>query len=182
MQSTFQEPNYLVMQPLLCAYCRHFGDKPSVVSPMFGIISCDDHKPLAQRDCNAWLHKNRRVRFRDALAHPAMKLFFDALPPTFPTIRSSGARDEGWFLPKDGSSWDAVLCVNSAGLWSLPIEKEDGPAVGLKDNRITRSSSFQSFLEVAVPGITPEMVATAVAALDAGLYKVDFEAQAASET
>ena len=180
MQSTFQEPTYLVMQPLLCAYCRHFGDKHSVVSPLFGIISCDEHKSLGARDCNAWLHKNRRVRFRDALAHPALKPFFDVLPPTFPTIRSSGARDDGWFLPKDGSSWDAVLCVNSAGLWSLPIEKQDGPAIGLHDNRITRSSSFQSFLEMGVPGITPEIVAAATTALDVGLYKAHADAQAAA--
>ena len=180
MQPTIQEPISLGFRSLKCFYCGRYGDNHSVVGPLFGIISCDEHKPLGRRDCNAWLHKNHRVRFRDARDHPALKPFFDALPPKFPTIRSSGARDDGWFLPTEGSAWDAVLSINSAGRWAVPIEKNEGPAIGLQSNRIGRGASLQSFLDAGVPGITPDLLATAVAALEAGLYKADFDAHTGS--
>jgi hypothetical protein len=148
-----------------CEYCKTYGAHHATIVHLFGIICCAEHLPLARRDCNAWLHKNRKVRLADAREHPALKPFFDALPATFTAIRSSGAHDEGWVLPE---STDRLVQVNSAGVWAVPIQK-----VLCGDDRIERSAAFSSFLIAGVPGITPELVADVVSALVSGLYVAD---------
>jgi len=160
-----QEPSSMCMRRSECEYCKTYGAHHATIVHLFGIICCAEHLPLARRDCNAWLHKNRKVRLADAREHPALKPFFDALPATFTAIRSSGAHDEGWVLPE---STDRLVQVNSAGVWAVPIQKVLGD-----DDRIERSAAFSSFLVAGVPGITPELVADAVAALVHGLYASD---------
>lgn len=150
-----------------CAYCKIYAVHHATIVHLFGIICCAEHLPLARRDCNAYLHRARQVRFTDAREHPALLPFFQALPATFSAVRTNGDIDPGWFLPE---SSDRLLCLNSAGAWTLPIQK----AVG-NDDRIERGAAFSSFLAAGVPGITAELVADAVAALVDGLYKADVE-------
>ena len=148
-----------------CAYCKTYGAHHATIVHLFGIICCAEHLPLGRRDCNAWLHTNRRVRLSDAREHPALRPFFQALPATFSAIRSNGDVDPGWFLPE---STDELVRVTSAGLWSVPIQKGVG-----RDERIERCAAFSSFLVAGVPGITPELVTDAVSALVEGLYLAD---------
>jgi hypothetical protein len=161
-----QEPYSLSMRRSECAYCKVYAAHHATIVHLFGIICCAEHLPLARRDCNAWLHRARQVRLSDAREHPALRHFFQALPATFSAVRSNGDVDPGWFLPE---STDRLLCLNSAGAWSVPIQK----LVGGGDDRIERGAAFSSFLVAGVPGITPELVADAVAALSDGLYKAD---------
>jgi hypothetical protein len=154
-----------------CAYCKSYGAHHATIVHLFGIICCAEHLPLARRDCNAWLHTNRRVRFSDAREHSALRAFFLALPATFSAVRSNGDVDPGWFLPE---STDELVRVTSAGVWSVPIQKIVG------GDRIERCAAFSSFLVAGVPGITPEIVADAVSALGVGLYLPDAVAATAS--
>lgn len=170
--SNIQIPLYLGMQPLICFYCKGSGLRHTCSGDLEGIISCEDHQSLALRDCQAFLHQTHKVLLRDAIQHPGLKPFFDALLllPTFATVRSSGVLDEGWSIPEHLKTGYGRICKNPAGDWAIPIEKEA--------ERIGRGAPFQTFLTAKVPGITPELVAAAIAALDAGLYRDANEEQA----
>ena len=146
-----------------------------MVYDLFGIIACEAHSEDASRDVLAWMHRNQQVRLVYARTVEGIKPFFDALPETFSIRRSSGAIDPGWRLPTEyGALWARLKCID--GAWSIPVEKMEG------ENKWSRCVSLASFLEqeVAVPGITVEVVAAAVAVLDSGLYKADWEAAMAS--
>ena len=176
MQSSqIQIPIRLVQTPLRCFYCGRFADHHICSGDLEGIIACEDHIAVARRDCQAFLHQTGKVLLRDAIEHPGLKPFFDALMllPTFSTVRSSGALDEGWCIPEHLRTGHGRICKNPAGDWAIPIEKE---AEG-----IGRGATFKSFLVAGVPGITEELVATAVAALEAGLYRDSAEEQACLE-
>jgi len=159
--------------PLKCFYCRKYGDRHVQIFHLFGIISCELHKPDAVRDCNRYLHYRKRARLTDVLAHPDTKPFFDALPATFPTIRSSGARDDGWMIPTGSWASDILIGQTAAGDWYMPIDK-----VEANGDRFQRSAPFKSFLDAGVPGVTAERVAALVAVLDAGIYLADVNAAA----
>jgi hypothetical protein len=160
---TIQIPTYMGMAPLICSYCRRPGNHHTCSGDLEGIISCEDHQSLARRDCQAFLHQTGKVLLRDAMEHPDLKPFFDALPATFSTIRSNGATDEGWSIPDHLVACNGRICKSPAGEWALPIEKEA--------ERIGRCASFQSFLTAKVPGITSELVAATLSVLDAGVYR-----------
>ena len=176
MQTTIQIPLYLGMQPLICFYCKASGHRHTCSGDLEGIISCEVHAPEARRDCQAFLHQTHKVLLRDAIEHPSLKPFFDALLllPTFATVRSSGALDEGWSIPEHLITGYGRICRNPAGEWVIPIEKQA--------ESIGRGASFQSFLTAGVPGITEELVATAVATLNSGsIYRDAVEEQACIE-
>jgi hypothetical protein len=170
MQSTIQIPIHLSMTPLQCFYCRRFGNCHQYSGDLEGIITCERHVTQGLRDCEAFLHYDSKVLLHDAIVCPGLKPFFDALPETFSTIRSSGAVDEGWAISDLALSCNGRICRNPAGDWCIPIEK--------KAEGIARGASLRTFLTAGVPGITEELVAAAIAALDAGVYRASAEAQA----
>jgi hypothetical protein len=146
-----------------------------MIEDLFGIIACDAHEEDAARDICAWMHRNGQVRLLTAKKLDGVKPFFDALPETFSIRRSSGAIDPGWRLPSGyGEVWARMKRV--AGLWAIPVEKMEG------EDKWSRFVCLSAFLEqdVAIPGITVEVVAAATAVLDAGVYKADWEAASAS--
>ena len=107
------------------------------------------------------------------LVHPDTKPFFDALPATFPTIRSSGAKDDGWMIPTGSWASDILIGQTAAGDWYMPIDK-----VEANGDRFQRSAPFKSSLDAGVPGVTAERVAALVAVLDEGIYRADVNAAA----
>lgn len=160
------------MTPLQCFYCRGFGNCHNYAGDMEGIITCESHVTQGLRDCEAFLHYDQKVLLHDAIGYPGLKPFFDALPETFATIRSSGAVDEGWAISELALSCNGRICRNQAGEWCIPIEK--------KTEGIGRGASIRTFLAAGVPGITEELVAAAISALDAGIYRASAEAQASA--
>jgi hypothetical protein len=170
MQSTIQIPVYLGMQPLICFYCRGSGLHHTCSGDLEGIISCEVHAPEARRDCQAFLHQTNKVLLRDAIEHPGLKPFFDALPPTFATVRSNGDIDEGWSIPEHLITGYGRICKRPDGEWVTPIEKDA--------EKIGRGATLKSFLTVGVSGITEEIVTAAIAALNSGLYRDAAEEQA----
>lgn len=175
IMQTIQIPLYLGMQPLICFYCKASGLRHTCSGDLEGIISCERHAPQARRDCHAFLHQTEKALLRDAIEHPGLKPFFDALLllPTFATVRSSGALDEGWSIPEHLKTGYGRICKSPAGDWAIPIEKQA--------ESIGRGATFKSFLAAGVPGITEELVAAAIAALEAGLYRDAAEEQACME-
>lgn len=131
----------------------------------FGILSCASHEADATRDCNAYLHGLGRVRLGQARI--CLKPFFDALPPEFPTVRKSGLIDPGWSI-LEGS--EQFLLRDNEGEWCIRLRKN---SEGLE-----RGATLRSFLAAGVPGITADLMATTIAALEAGIYAADVAAQA----
>ena len=164
------------MAPCRCAYCGVAAFGHHMLEDLFGIIACEAHEEDAARDICAWMHRNGQVRLLTAKKLDGVKPFFDALPATFSIRRTSGAIDPGWHLPTGyGEVWARLRCV--AGSWVIPVEKMEA-----NGDKWSRTVTLASFLEqeVAVAGITVEVVAAATAVLDAGVYKADWEAAMAS--
>jgi hypothetical protein len=164
------------MAPCICAYCGVAAFGHHMVEDLYGIIACDAHSEDAARDICAWMHRNGQVQLITAKTLDGIKPFFDALPASFSIRRSSGAIDGGWSLPTGYSAvWARMKRV--AGLWAIPVEKMEA-----NGDKWSRYACLSAFLEqdVAVPGITVEVVAAATVVLDSGVYKADWEAATAS--
>jgi hypothetical protein len=158
-----QTPVSLVMRTNECFYCPEDGVRQVLIVDNFGLLCCKAHESAAERDCNAYLHTIGRVRFQDAAE--ALKPFFDALPSTFPTVRKSGAIDPGWSVI--GGREEFLIRDN--GEWYLRLEK--------RGSNLSRCASLRSFLDAGVPGVTVDLVESAIAALNTGLYAADVAAQ-----
>jgi hypothetical protein len=94
------KPKSLVMTPISCFYC---GASDTVsfetIDYLFGLKACALHKAAAIRDCKAYLHEEKMVRFKDVLDHPVIGPFINALKGIqFPVLRSSGEFQDGWTL------------------------------------------------------------------------------------
>ena len=160
------------MAPCVCAYCGIGAFGHHMVYDLFGIIACVAHSDDASRDVSAWMHRNGQVRLGYAKTLDGIKPFFDALPATFSIRRTSGAIESGWRLPAGfGEVWARLKSMN--GEWIMPVERieENG-------DKWSRFVSLESFLEqdLAVPGITADVVAAAIAVLASGIYKAAADA------
>lgn len=99
---TFTVPNSLTMKYWACDYCgsQATGSPVHATDHRFGILPCIDHVRLANRDVNAWLHKNKSVRVID----------FQAV---FPEVASLPNVMENRYVFKDRNKW--VVPVNMPG-------------------------------------------------------------------
>jgi hypothetical protein len=170
MMTSFCVPERLIMRPAKCRYCSAEHDFDIEVGDREGIRTCTRHKPDAERDCNAHLHKTCLVRLRDA--RTALATFFDALPETFSVIRTSGEIDPGWKVPFDVYELQFVSKIRDVD-WGIPVIKGTGETATTKAVRLT------DFLKPAlqIPGLTADVIHQSLATLDAGVYKADVDAQ-----
>lgn len=170
MMKSFCTPERLIMRPAKCRYCPAEHDFDIEVGDREGIRTCLRHKPDAERDCNAHLHKTCLVRLKDA--RTALATFFAALPDTFSVIRTSGEVDPGWKVPFDVYELQYISKIRDID-WGIPVIKGTGETATTKAVRLT------DFLKptLQIPGLTPELIRGALALLDAGVYKADVDAQ-----
>ena len=168
--TSFCVPERLIMRPARCRYCPAEHDHDIEVGDREGIRTCTAHKPDAERDCNAHLHKTSLVRLKDA--RTALAEFFAVLPPTFAVERKSGAIDPGWHIPFDVYP-ERYMAKARAVDWSIPANKGSGA------DEITKAIRLTDFLKPAltIQGITADVIRRSLAILDAGVYKAAAEAQ-----
>jgi len=110
----------------ICAYC---GKKESFYADCeyrLAVLACDDpeHRRMAQRDANSWLHKNGRVRpdiyRQEPLFHETHILITDVKVP-----RTSGEVDaEGWRIARPSLDNLALIQFNH-GKWHIPVINEE---------------------------------------------------------
>lgn len=96
------EPMRLVLIPLQCFYCGNSNEATLHewrICHLFGLFHCEEHTWCAERDCTQFLKTHGWIRKVDALAHPLLGPFLNALGPTFPILRTSGEIQQGWFFP-----------------------------------------------------------------------------------
>lgn len=108
-----------------CFYCG--ADEPGWVQiqRLFGLKACDLHEAVAIRDCRAYLHEKKMVRFADAYRHPILGKFLLMLKDvSFPVLRSSGELQSCWTLNDKTCDMDTCIAYNANdGDWSIPVKR-----------------------------------------------------------
>ena len=119
-------PRRLVMTTSACFYCGAVQAKWVEIEYLFGLNACAAHTAAAERDCRAYLHEKKMVKFSDAYKHPILGQFLKMLKGvSFPVLRSSGELQAGWMLntnPLDRSSF--FMHNELDGEWMVPVRRE----------------------------------------------------------
>jgi len=104
-----------------CFYCGAEDTYSVLVDWRFGMKVCEIHRPNAERDCRAYLHRQNFVRIEDAMEIPALKTFLDILAahPLLRVERTNGTIDEDWSL-RIGSPMEPAF-FSKADRWGVPM-------------------------------------------------------------
>jgi hypothetical protein len=88
----------------------------------FGMKVCGLHRPNAERDCRAYLHRQNFVRIEDAMKIPALKKFLDVLAvhPQLVVERTNGTMDDDWSL-RIGSPMEPAFFSKNEERWGVPL-------------------------------------------------------------
>jgi len=112
-------PQRLVMTTSACFYCGAVQAKWTVIEYLFGLNACSSHAAAALRDCRAYMHEKKMVKFSDAYKHPILGSFLKMLKDVlFPVLRSSGDLQEGWSL----NTFDTFI-MHTDGEWMVPVHR-----------------------------------------------------------
>jgi len=114
-------PRNLVMTLSQCFYCHQNNTGETIVEYNFGLKHCDTHKPLAVRDCRAYMHRDGLVKITDAMKNPILNEFIESLasgvliePPTeYIQDFWSVYTGDDWFNPQ--------FIVKISDVWSIPV-------------------------------------------------------------
>ena len=168
-------PRWLVMRVQVCDYCRGAieEDGPAVnVRHNFGILCCNEHVPLGQRDCKAWLGINNSVNIWDAKVNPHVGRFLSMLEGYqggFPVVRTSGVIDNGWKLMYPSYEHACDIRKTTSNSWRFMVD------ASLTKRNIVKEVRMEDYLrdDIAArfPDYFKEIVQAAIAALDMGIYK-----------
>jgi len=162
-------PCSLVMRKAVCFYCGTKQDADELtIGHHFGIRYCSNHKADAKRDSNAYLHRTKRVRASDALKHPVIGPFFQALSHAH-IRRSSGSVEGGWRFQK-GCVIDTMIQWSN-GDWFIPMVHDA--------SETSKTVPLSMFMEEGIcekndPRIS-RLVETVRSVLNEGVYKSDSE-------
>ena len=117
-------PRSLVMTRDACFYCGAGDPNWIQIERMFGLKMCDLHAGAALRDCRAYLHSKKMVRFADAYKHPILGQLLRLVKGTsFSVLRSSGEFQAGWTLNDDTIDMNTFVLYNTLdGDWSIPVK------------------------------------------------------------
>lgn len=169
LTTTVLEPFRLVMRFGKCYYCGSTNYVDLCISDLFGIRHCSDHISWAQRDCNAYLHKNKHVPMYDVNKSPVLQEFTDLLTTNPVHItRSNGDIQSNWVIrTADVYSFLTDFITYSKGEWLIPMEHQT--------EDIKKHIPITKLLGEENSGVlTKELVDQVVAVLEDGLYKSDF--------
>jgi len=114
-------PESLIMRRCECFYCGAEDVGVVLVDWRFGMKVCKIHRPNAERDCRAYLHRQNFVRIEDAMEIPALKTFLDILAahPRLRVERTNGTIDEDWSL-RIGCPMEPAF-FSKGERWGIPM-------------------------------------------------------------
>ena len=153
----------------VCAYCsgkvaKHFGyrEYPGEI----GIFSCEEHSPWAKRDWNAELHNSRRLPVAILIeTYPEIKTRDISIP------RSDGSITPGGYIISSDVDGDKIVQRSNVGKWTIPVYfANDGEL-------FCRDVFLDDFI---LSGIPEANVRKIIDALEAGLFKTDYDAHMAA--
>ena len=170
---TALEPVSLIMRKMECMYCFKEDTHTVLIEYLFGLKTCDEHKPNARRDCKAYMHKQKVVRINDARRHPVLGRFLSMLDEldTFSVERSDLTIQPGWRVMQDDECWDPVFIKYTTG-WAIPTFIREG------SSRITKQVPIINFLNPDIHVASSELrtcIEDAIDCLNEGVYKEEAE-------
>lgn len=168
---TALEPVRLTMRKMECMYCFKEDTHTVLIEYLFGMKTCAEHKPNAERDCKAYMHKQKIVRIRDARRHPVLGRFLSMLDElgTFSVERSDLTIHPGWRVIQDDEYWDPVFIKHDVS-WSIPTFIKEG------SSRITKQVPIINFLNPAIHVASSELrtcIDEVLDCLNDGIYKAE---------
>ena len=171
---TALEPVSLIMRRMECMYCFKGDTDVVLVDTLFGLKTCKDHKPNAERDCKAYLHARNMVRVKDAKAHPVLGKFISILNElgTFSVERTDGSIQPGWMLVEKEDAYDLMHITRIDAVWSIPVFVEKG------SSRIFKKVPIINFLNPAIHVASSEFrtcIEDAIDSLNYGIYLAEAE-------
>jgi len=162
----YAEPFRLVLIPNVCTYCSKVNTKVECAEFQLGILTCDDHKPLAVRDVRAYLHRRGQVMYKDAIQDPLFTTT-GLLEMDIKVRRSSGAIENNWKLAKPSFGNRCLVSLDDSGNWYM--------IASLRDDEIIRGVHV-SDLKMVLPATQHMLVDRFIERLSAGFYKAEQEA------
>jgi hypothetical protein len=165
---TYADPMRLVLYKPLCQYCGVADKGWFPIHDKFGILWCDDHKYLADRDGRAWLCRNSKVAWEDATADPLF-VTGELLDRDILVRRSSGAIEtKGWRLCTPSFDDPAFVNKDEKGWWMYAQNT---------DTHVGRGVLIED-LKLSLPEGKWDLVDAFVSRLNKGFYKADSDAYA----
>jgi len=167
---TVAEPVRLSFMKPICFYCHESMKGVVQIETYFGIYFCEKHKNNAERDCNAYLHRNGLVPMNRIHDFPTLVRFIEVLERTpFKLRNKDGILVGGWCIDYGYSGRETYLRYSkSKDAWTILLYKED-------DRDSGRTVSIREFLEPTVINPFPkeicEIVNDADILLRKGVYK-----------
>ena len=167
-------PESLIMRRCECFYCGAEDTGVVLVDWRFGMKVCEIHRPNAERDCRAYLHRQNFVRIEDAMEIPALKTFLDILAahPLLRVERTNSTIDEDWSL-RIGSPMEPAF-FSKADRWGVPMY--------CKRINMNKTVPIINFLRpeistgMMLPADWPAIVDGVLDILADGVYKAEAEA------
>lgn len=157
-------PRNLVMTLNECFYCGIKDPDFIQIQRLFGLKACNDHKACAIRDCNAYMHNMKMVKFEDAIDNSKIAPFINYLQNKsggFSILRSNGNLEKGWILkPHVWYNPCLIGCVEDE--WHILCHN---PTKELEKS--VKISSFASQVPI-------ELINDAITTLNEGIYKNDY--------
>ena len=157
-------PESLAMVPDNCLYCYSEIDVKSFeIRHSYGIKACLSCYVYAERDSNAFMHREGIIPVDYAMEHHALKDFTNILLKEFHVKRSSGLIEVGWTLDT-GSKINRKFFVydTATKVWLIPVKK----------NNLTKSISIYEIMH-NFPQNTKCVAENAIKVMNTGVYIAD---------
>jgi len=159
-----------------CFYCGAEDTGVVLVDWRFGMKVCEIHRPNAERDCRAYLHRQNFVRVEDAMEIPALKTFLDILAahPLCRVERTNGTIDEDWSLRIGNIMEPAFFSYSSSERWGVPMyckrinQNKTVPIINFLRPEISTGMMLPADWHAVIEG--------AIDILKEGVYKAEAEA------
>jgi len=163
---SYVDPMRLVLYSPLCQYCGVADKGWFRIYDKYGILWCDLHKSLAERDGRAWLCRNDKVAWKDATADPLF-VAGGLLDCDISVRRSSGAIEtKGWRLSKPSFDDPAFVNKDEKGWWmyALNTDTQVGRGVRIEDLKLSLSEDKWGLVDAFI------------SRLNNGFYTAEFDA------
>ena len=169
------EPTSLIMRACACFYCGAEDKCVVLIEYSFGMKVCRAHKPLAERDCRAYLHRHGLVHLKESTRNTELGRFLDILKahPSLLVERTNGTIEDDWSL-REGNHFEPAFFSRTEDRWGVPLYckrinmNKTVPIINFLrpdiNNRMTLPADWQSIIEGVLD------------ILNEGVYKADAEA------
>lgn len=114
-------PRNLVMTRSECFYCQQDDTGETIIDYNFGLKHCNTHKPLAVRDCKAYMHRDGLVKISDAMKVPMLNEFIESLKSGVLIEPVTEYIQDFWYVHTGDDWFNPQFIVKVDNVWSIPL-------------------------------------------------------------